>query len=201
MITIGPEELQKMLAPFSFRDLDAPEVPFRADVLEAHVDTHILVFTPSAFADGTPVTINEIRERMGIDPENSEPCMYNQDWYLKEDFASKETPDGKWHLIRKEVLEEARAKRPEEIEAALATDESFPSAVTLTFAFFAYWFATGGERLWNHDFLWCRDRDHNGDRIYVGRYEDPTGTNKDGFNIHRHLALRPSYSVAPEVTS
>lgn len=199
MITIGPEEFKKMPASLSFGDAVAPVVPFSTETLAAHADTHILIFTPRTFSDNTPVTVNALRERLGIDPAASEPCMYNQDWYLKEAFAAAETPDGGWHLIRKGVLEGTRAKRPDEIEAALGTEESFPTAVTCAFAFFAYWFATDGGRLWNHDFVWCRDRDHNGDRIYVGRYEDPSGLNKNGFNIHRHLALRPSYGAAPEV--
>jgi len=101
-------------------------------------------------------------------------------------------------LIAKRVLENARASAPEKIEAVFG-DEKFPTAVTCAFAFFAWWHHTGGEKLWKYDFLWCSDRDHNGDRIYVGRYEDPAGVNKNGFNIHRHLALRPSYSAAPEV--
>lgn len=201
MISIGPEELGKLPASLSIGEVRAPAVPFSEAILAAHADTHFLIFTPTAFEDGTPITINALRERLGVDPNLSEPCMYNQDWYLKEDFASVETPDGKWHLIHTNVLEEARAKRPEEIELSLQNNELLPTAVTCAFAFFAYWYVTGGERLWNHDFVWCRDRDHNGDRIYVGRYEDPAGINKNGFNIHRHLALRPSYSAAPEVTS
>lgn len=198
MNLIGPEELKKMPAPFSFAEGGVPAMPFNDETMAAHAGTHLLVYTPSRFADGEPVTLNALRERFGMDPAVSEPCMYNQDWYLKEDFASAPA-DGQWHLIPLQVREDARAKRPEEIETALGTTESFPSAVTCTFAFFAYWFHTNGERLWNHDFVWCSDRDHNGDRIYVGRYEDPTGVNKNGFNIHRHLALRPAYSAAPEI--
>ena len=49
------------------------------------------------------------------------------------------------------------------------------------------------EYLWWHDFVWCSDVDHNGDRIYVGKYHDIDGVNKNGFSIHRHLALRPCY--------
>jgi hypothetical protein len=123
--------------------------------------------------------------------------MYNQDWYLKEDFANM-APDGKWHLIRKEVLEEARAKQPADIERAF-TGEQFPTAITCAFTFFAWWHLRG-ELLWKNDFVWCSDRDHNGDRIYVGRYEDPTGVNKNGFNVHRYLSLGSPYSAAPEIT-
>jgi hypothetical protein len=174
------------------KTLDVSPVPFDGEVLEAHADTHILIAAPRI----PGLTINWFREHFGVDP-SKEPCMYNQDWYLREDFAAKTELDGGWHLIRKSVLEEARAKQPDDIERALS-GERFPSAITLTFTFFAWWFLHN-ETLWKHDFLWCSDRDHSGDWIYVGRYEDPAGVNKNGFNIHRHLALRPAYSAAPEV--
>ncbi len=190
---IGPDELKQL--PFLVgMAIDAPKISFSKEVLDVHAGTHILILTPSI----SKLTLVEMRAMFGMDPSKSEPCMYNQDWYLKEEFANT-PPDGKWHLVRKSVLEEARAKRPEDIEASLS-GEQFPTAVTAAFTFFA-WHALHGEILWKHDFLWCRDRDHNGDRIYVGRYEDPTGVNKNGFNIHRHLALRPAYSAAPEVTN
>lgn len=194
MNTLGPTGLEKL--PFKCAE-HAPKVPFSDDVLRSHADTHLLIYTPAAYADGSFITLNSLRERFGIDPTVSEPCFYNQDWYLKEDFAAKTSLDGKWHLLRKDVLEEARAKRPEEIEKSFP-GEQFPTAITAAFAFFAYWFATGGKRLWKHDFVWCSDRDHNGDRIYVGCYEDPDGINKNGFNVHRHISIRPHFSVAPE---
>ncbi len=188
---IGPEELKNI--PFLNGEiLNAPDVPFSAETLRAH-ENDILIFTPRI----EKLSIVGMREIFGIDPAVTEPCMYNQDWYIKEEFANT-PPDGKWHLIRKDVLEEARAKLPEEIET-LFVGEEFPSAVMCAFTFFAHWFATGGEKLWKHDFVWCSDKDHNGDRIYVGRYEDPTGVNKNGFNIHRHLSLRPAHSTAPEI--
>ena len=197
MQKIGPKELSKMPMPLGLSNV--PSVPFSQQILDTYSASHLLIYTPSHFADGTPVTLNILREKFGMDPAVSEPCFYNQDWYVKEDFATKTVLDGTWHLIRKEVLEDARAKRPEEIEESL-TGEEFPTAVMCAFAFFAYWFATGGDKLWKRDFVWCRDRDHNNDRIYVGRYEDPAGVNKNGFNIHRHLALRSAYSTAPEIT-
>jgi len=157
--------------------------------------THVAVRAPAG------ITLNQLREHFGIDPAASEPCFYNQDWYVKEDFAATTATDGQWHVLPKVVREEWRAKRPDEIEAQLAPQEKLPTAVDAAFTFFAHWHKTGGERLWEHDFVWCSDRDHNGDQIYVGRYSDPTGVNKNGFNIHRHLSLRPAYSAAPEVVS
>ncbi|OGG79557.1 hypothetical protein A3A39_02335 [Candidatus Kaiserbacteria bacterium RIFCSPLOWO2_01_FULL_54_13] len=197
--TIGPEELGKLGWSVSMGELSAPAIPFVADLLDRHAGTHLLVFAPKIYTDGSPITLNSLRDRFGIDPAISEPCFYNQDWYLKEDFAN-EPLDGNWHLIRKDVLEDARAKSPEDIEATIPSSERFPSAALYAFAFLAWWFHTGGEKLWKHDFVWSRDRDHNGDRIYVGRYEDPDGINKNGFNIHRHLSLRSAYSAAPEIT-
>lgn len=196
---IGPDELSMLAGPFSFDITNVPDIPLDEGVLRAHKDTHLLIFTPNTFATDRPITLNSLRNIFGVDPAVSEPCMYHQDWYLKEDFAAVTALDAGWHLIRKDVMEEVRAKRPEEIEQVLGSVESFPTAVTAAFVFFAWWLHTGGEVLWKHDFLWCSDRDHNGDRIYVGRYEDPTGINKNGFNIHRHLALRPAYSAAPEI--
>lgn len=189
---IGPEELANLPSPFSFGGISAPGIPFSEEVIAARADTHILVLTP-AF---DWLTINSLREKFGTDPAH-EPCMYAQDWYLKEPFADT-AADGKWHLLPKKVQEDARGKDPQQIEANLK-NEAFPSAITVTFAFFA-WYLLHKEALWKHDFLWCSDRDHNGDQIYVGRYEDPTGINKNGFNVHRHLLLRQNYSAAPEVS-
>jgi len=199
MEIIGPAELQKLNVPFGL-DTDAvPPHPFSDEVLARLGDEYLLVFTPRAAKDGNIITLAYLREKFGTDPAHSEPCMYNQDWYLNENFASKTALDGGWHLLRKSVLEDARAQAPERIERGLPQGEQFPSAITCAFTFFAWWLHTGGEKLWKNDFLWCSDKDHNGDRIYVGRYEDPAGINKNGFNIHRHLALRSFHSVAPEI--
>ena len=100
----------------------------------------------------------------------------------------KRVLENKWFLIRKSVFEDSRAQDPE----ILAKKHSFPSAVLCAYTFFITWYCSG-EHLWQQDFIWCDDTDHNGDRIYVGRYHDATGINKDGFNIHRHLRIRDSY--------
>ena len=165
----------------------APEIPFSGEELEAKAGDYLLVLGLGAFADGTPVTIRTLRDRFGFDPEVSEPCFYNQDWYLKEDFIDVPMEEG-WFLIRKNVYEDSRAVQPAELMKAHA----FPPAVRCAYAFFAAWF-TLGIRLWEHDFVWCSDTDHNGDRIYVGKYHDIDGVTKNGFSVHRHLALRPCY--------
>ena len=184
---IGPAELKNAAALDLRIPETVPDVPFPAEELEAKQEDYLLVLGVSSFSDGTPVTIRNLRERFGKDPEVSEPCFYNQDWYDKEDFIDVPMEDG-WFLIRKNVYEDSRAVQP----AELMKEYAFPSAIRCTYAFFAAWF-TAGIRLWEHDFVWCSDTDHNGDRIYVGKYHDIDGVNKNGFSIHRHLALRPCY--------
>jgi hypothetical protein len=125
-----------------------------------------------------------------MNPEIQEPCFYNQDWYLKEDFIQS-TLENRWYLLKKNVIEESRAVLP---DVLLKQKMSFPSAILCTYTFFAYYYAAG-ELLWYHDFVWCSDTDHNGDRIYVGKYHDIDDVNKNGFSIHRHLALRNCYAA------
>ena len=184
---IGPDELRGQEA-LGFRIPEAvPAVPFSAEELEARKDDYLLVLGVSSFSDGTPVTIRNLRKRFGMDPGRSEPCFYNQDWYEKEAFIDIPMEDG-WFLIRRNVYEDSRAVQP----AELMKEHAFPPAVRCAYAFFAAWFALG-IRLWEHDFVWCSDTDHNGDRIYVGKYHDIDGVNRNGFSVHRHLALRPCY--------
>ena len=181
---IGLEELRAAAVLGLKIPENVPDLP--ASAADAG-DDYLAVLGVSTFADGTPVTIRNLRERFGKDPDVSEPCFYNQDWYDKEDFIDVPMQDG-WFLIRKDVYENSRAVQP----AELMKEYTFPSAILCTYAFFAAWF-TKGIKLWYHDFVWCSDTDHNGDRIYVGKYNDVDGVNKNGFSIHRHLALRPCY--------
>ena len=185
--TIGPEELRNIQALNLKIPEKVPEIPFTEEELKAKENDYLLVFGVSVFNDGTPVTIRNLKKRFGKDPAISEPCFYNQDWYDKEHFIDIPMEDG-WFFIRKNVYEDSRAVQP----AELMKEHAFPSAITCTYAFFAAWYVCG-IRLWEHDFVWCRDTDHNGDRIYVGKYHDIDGVNKNGFSIHRHLALRPCY--------
>lgn len=136
------------------------------------------------------VNIRNLRNVFGTDPEISEPCFYNQDWYLNEKFID-ETLDFRWYLVRKDVFDQSRAVDP---NLLIENKVRFPSAILCCYTFFAFWFARG-IKLWEYEFIWCNDKDHNGDRIYVGKYTDIDGINKNGFSIHRHLALRPCYSA------
>jgi len=201
---IGPQELenigealgiQKPLTLSSF----LPAIKYPSELLQAVKNNFILILGLPTDKQNKPLTLNQMRKHLGVDPNKSEPCFYNQDWYLKEDFAAKKTMDLNWYLIKKEVREDTRGKNPDEIPSLLQiNNEILPSALLTAFAFFAYYFLNR-EILWKHDFIWCSDTDHNGDLIYTGRYLDPTKTNKNGFNIHRHLKIRSCYGAAPQI--
>ena len=191
---IGPEELSKISAPFKILIplKNIPVIPFGGNFLRKIKKDYILIL-------GIPgLTINKMREIIGFDPEKFEPCFYNQDWYLKEKFAAEEELGFKWYLISKNLNEESRGKDPEKIIKTLKKEKNFPSAVLAAFVFFTYYFIRG-EILWKHDFIWCKDKDSNGDRIYVGRYSDLKKINKNGFNIHRRLSVRACYGFAPQL--
>jgi len=184
---IGREEIANLTSMNFLLGEFVPEIQYSKDELEKKKEDYILILGVSQFEDGTLVTIRNLKEKMGMDPNISEPCFYNQDWYDNEEFIDIPMKDG-WFLIRKEVYENSRAVQPTELMEKI----NFPPAINCTYAFFLSWYILD-IKIWYHDFVWCSDTDHNGDRIYVGKYHDVDGVNKNGFSIHRHLALRPCY--------
>ena len=187
---IGPDALKSLLAKLGWgTDISVPELNYPEEQLKQCAKDYLLVMGVPDIG-GRPVTIRTLREAFGFDPDESEPCFYNQDWYMHEDFIDR-TLQSRWYLVRKQVVESSRAVMPEQL---MENRYAFPSAILCAFAFFAYYFHYG-EHLWYHDFVWCSDTDHNGDRIYVGKYHDVDGVNKNGFSVHRHLALRQCYAA------
>ena len=164
-----------------------PKIQFSAEELNEKKDDYLLILGIDEFEDGRPVTIRNLIKLFGKDPEANEPCFYNQDWYEQELFIDLQM-ENKWFLIRKNVYEKSRAAMPDE----LIKEYTFPSAIKCCYTFFVEWLCSD-VKLWYHDFVWCSDLDHNGDRIYVGKYNDIDGINKNGFSIHRHLGLRDCY--------
>ena len=194
---IGPEELSRGLSQWVSSQGEAeaitlgtvPNVSFSWETLESHAKDYLLVLGMPTI-NGVDITLRHLRDIFGIDPEQQEPCFYNQDWYLNETFLDRQL-ESRWYLLKKEVFEASRAVMPQEL---LEKEISFPSAILCAYTFFAYYLHYQ-KPLWVHDFIWCSDLDHNGDRIYVGKYHDIDGVNKNGFSIHRHLALRPCYAA------
>ena len=184
---IGIEKLKDLPWLKTVSLSSVPQIPYCESELIEKRNEYLLILGIGVLSDGRKLTIRNLQTIFGKDPEKEEPCFYNQDWYDKESFIDVPLTT-EWFLIRKNVYETSRAILPTE----LIKSYKFPSAVTCTYAFFVAWL-TKGVKLWYHDFVWCCDTDHNGDRIYVGKYNDVDGVNKNGFSIHRHLALRPCY--------
>ncbi len=184
---IGPDELSIIDNMQFTLDGVKPFIPFEKREIEKKKDEYLLIYAADRFGNKKSVTIRNMKETLGENPNQYEPCFYNQDWYENEKFIDVKISEG-WFFIRRELYEESRAVIPEKLNRIYV----FPSAIECTYAFFVAWL-TRGIKLWENDFVWCSDRDHNGDRIYVGRYYDEDGINKNGFNIHRHLGLRNCY--------
>lgn len=184
---IGTDELERMKSLDLLIPSDVPDIPFAVEELETKKSDYFLILGINRFTDGSLVNIKKMISIYGKNPSESEPCFYNQDWYNQEEFIETSMEEG-WYLIRKNVYANSRAIQPNE----LMEKYTFPSAVRCVYSFFVAWEAKN-IKLWLHDFVWCSDVDHNGDRIYVGKYHDVDGVNKNGFSIHRHLSLRPCY--------
>lgn len=185
---IGPEQLNKLPMFSGALAFDLEPIPFSEEELLRKKDDYYLIYGVRTLADGKLITIRNMIRVFGKDSECGEPCFYNQDWYENEEFIDRPMKEG-WFFIRKNVYEDSRAVQPVDLMKMY----SFPSAISCVYAFFVVWLCRD-EKLWYHDFVWCEDTDHNGDRIYVGKYNDVDGVNKNGFSIHRHLALRSCYA-------
>ncbi|MCQ2326579.1 MAG: hypothetical protein MJZ71_03355 [Bacteroidales bacterium] len=188
---VGQEELKPFLDIIAGNAYDIPECPIiysDSELKKAAEEGYILILGINQI-NGRNLDLYYLREVFGVDPDKSGPCFYNQDWYMKEDFMARSL-ELQWYLIKKDVFEDSRTVMPADL---MQRGLNFPTAILCAYTFFAYYYATG-KILWYHDFIWCSDIDHNGDRIYVGKYHDIDGINKNGFSIHRHLSLRPCYA-------
>ena len=201
---IGPDELRTVARdlPIDSRFVNRsgkrlPPIRCSESDLRSCRRSYLLILGVPVDAKGNRLTINRMRAYFGINPAVSEPCFYNQDWYLKEKFANETSLQPRWYLLRRSVLRNTRGRQPSDSEKSLEANQVLPPAILVAFAFFANYFVNEGEILFKHEFLWCADHDRNGDQIYVGRYEDPARMGKNGFGVHRHLAIRKAYGIAP----
>ena len=53
-----------------------------------------------------------MRNIFGFEPLIFEPCFYNQDWYLKQNFLDKKNLSTGWYLISKFLLDDTRGNNP-----------------------------------------------------------------------------------------
>ena len=185
---IGPLELTKIANKMPILiPIKIPSIPFSLKEIKNKQTEYILILGISKMQNGKALTLQSLRNHFGFDSLISEPCFYNQDWYIREVFYTDQLPC-KWYLIRKTIIDNTRAQNPDTLSPKI----SFPSAILCAYTFFVYWYHLN-EPLWSNDYIWCKDSDRNKDRIFVGRYNDPHGANKNGFSIHRRLSIRNNY--------
>jgi hypothetical protein len=190
---LGPELLKEILPQSGLAPLNDSIPSIDMSVIDG-IDPkeYLLVLGWPLFHDGTPLSIIKLRGYFGVNCDECEPCFYNQDWYLQESFANNCTIEYRWYLVKKNVYENSRSVQPESYK--LPGTELFPTALLCAYTFFVYYLSKN-KPLWANDFIWCNDKDQNGDIIYIGRYLDPIGVSKKGFSIHRHLRIRNSYGI------
>ena len=146
---LGPDELQPLVSRWGNSEtprLETPPLNYSWADLESHAKDYILVMGIPTIS-GIPVTLRNLREVFGIDPEQQEPCFYNQDWYLNESFLDTKL-ENRWYLLKKDVFESSRAELPDK----LSKEISFPSAVLCAYTFFAYYLYYK-QPLCYHDFI------------------------------------------------
>lgn len=182
---IGPEE---MIGFSNFINLNIPsKLPvIDFNITNLNVKDYILILGIEKLKDGTKINLQSLISIFGYSKNSIHPNFYNQDWYHQEKFINRGISN-KWYLIKKNVIDSSRGNAPSaEIEYRL------PSAILTAFVFYMFWFKTN-KILWENDFIWCSDRDSEGDRIYVGKYKEKINPLRSGFSIHRHLSLRKIY--------
>ncbi len=188
---IGIEELRTISSKLGISCFkhNNPPLPYSIKQLKAYKNDYILILGFPYYVDKTPLTIIKMRKYLGIDPNISEPCFYNQDWYITSKFANTCNIKEGWYFIKKEVHDIYRGYDPKDDSLKSL---SLPTALECTYLFFAYFFYNN-EVLWQNDYIWCSDFDDNDDQIYVGRYN--AENKRSGFEIHRHLKIKKNYSI------
>jgi len=144
------------------------EILFTEATLQECKDTHILFLGVNHDKEGKPLTINRFREMF---PSTGQPRFWSyESWHDKEKFATKETAELKWYLVRKAITEESRSKNYTEQEKLLKENEERERAIVYVYGIFLM-FRARNERLFETDYAWCTDLGSYGCRVYVGSFD------------------------------
>jgi len=191
---LGVEEVAEYFGIILTQDelAKVAEIPFSEKTLEECKDTHILFLGVHHNKEGKPLTITSLREMF---PATSQPRFYSYEdaWYNKEKFATKETTELKWYLVRKVITEESRSENFQEQEKLLKEQEYREKTVVYVYGMLLMFRATG-ERLFENDYVWCTDLDSDGYRVDVG-YFGSYGLDVSYYwddNYYHYLGLAPA---------
>jgi len=107
---VGPPEIQ---IAFGFEPelSTVPEIPFTEDDLEKAKELEqMLVLRVDKAPDGSPLTMQKIKEITGNKVKDGGEVFYDQDWYEDEEFYKGETVNAGWALVSKEFIPESTSK-------------------------------------------------------------------------------------------
>lgn len=165
------------------------EIPFARKTLRRCKDTHILFLGVNHDRAGKPLTILRLSEMFSDD-------FKWKDWWKDEEFATKETPQLQWYLMRKSHLEKSGNKSFGPQERLLGQNEYRARAVVYAYRMIL-------ERKTKDDTLlqgWvmCADRTASHERVGIGCYMEGIEffARKDDY-AHGYLVLVPA--IKPEI--
>jgi hypothetical protein len=190
---IGPDELKMISVDFNFDfNFDFPDLKLSIDDLNKIRSSNmmLILFWPYCLGS-TEISIKVMRENFGVSGEFRVDGFYNQDWYINDPFYEKSYSKPCWLRVSKEVEEGLRGVGP--IQKYI--NEHALDAVLYIYTFFVTLFLRQ-VILWPHDYVWTSTKDYNGDWVYIGRYKDINGINRDGLSIHRYLSISKIYSFS-----
>ncbi len=80
---IGPSELASIGIMKLSIPSRIPHIPFTLEELDKKKNDYLLILGISESTDGSVLTIRNLIKKFGKDPNETEPCFYNQDLYEK----------------------------------------------------------------------------------------------------------------------
>jgi len=179
----SPEQVASALNPFRKRvglpELVPPqgvEIPYSDEVLKKHADGKWLLI----YSYG--LSLREQRQMVGVDP-NHQPCVYNNDWWLKQkedSWATKGVKPG-WYLVCLEGRYGSQTwqSQEESIQKEWGQDYDRADEHLMGEAYLSAFLITRERPLGNF-YHWGKSLGSDGSRVGVGRF-DRVGLYVDGY--------------------
>jgi len=116
-------------------------------------------------------------DKLGNPKKKKSQIFYDQDWYNKEEFATKDTPSLGWGLVMKKILEESRSKnwdQQQEVLKKWAEENGIDSTsikrrtpVEIAYDTLLY-YGANKESLLSDTWDWTGVQSSDGHSVYVG---------------------------------
>ncbi|MCH8741699.1 hypothetical protein IH779_02265 [Patescibacteria group bacterium] len=169
------------------------EVPFFEATLQECKDSHVLFLGVPVNRVGNPLTVNYFRDMFPADSPRF--WAYQDSRYDRERFATEETCELRWYLLRKSILDESRPLDYKEQNYLLQENEYRERAIVYIFCELLM-FRARSELLFKDDWVWCTDVDSDGSQVRVGRPLVSEGLYVSlgfgGHYVHHPLGLIPA---------